>query len=360
MTQTISAQELFNGERWLSEVAIEINNGKVISIKKDGYDHNNAYPLVVPALIDLQIYGAYGKLLSEFPEAATIQKIYDYCLAGGVAYFQPTLATQSIDVILKCIDAVKFYKDAGDKGCIGLHIEGPWIHPGKKGAHQSSLIHAPSMEEVQKILDYGRGYITMITLAPEIVDEKIVALIANSGVVISAGHTDATYEQAMHAFDHHIPVATHLFNAMSPLQHRSPGVVGAVFNHKRVMSSLVADGYHVDFNVIKIAKKIMGERLFCITDAVTSTASGPYQHELVGNKYESAGTLSGSALTQLHSIHNLVNEVGIELGEAVKMCSVYPAQVMHKEGITGKIELNKNADLLCLSADQRLLKIFTA
>ena len=360
MTQTISAQELFTGDRWLSQVVVEMNNGKVESIKSEGYDHASAFALVVPALIDLQIYGAYGKLLSEFPEADTIQKIYDYCLAGGVAYFQPTLATQSVEVILKCIDAVKSYKDNGGKGCIGLHIEGPWIHPGKKGAHQSDLIHAPTMDEVQKILEYGKGYISMITLAPEMVDEKIVDYIASAGVIISAGHTDATYEQATKAFDSNITVATHLFNAMSPLQHRSPGVVGAIFNHKKVMSSLVADGYHVDFNAIKIAKKIMGERLFCITDAVTTTSSGPYKHELIGNKYESAGTLSGSALTQLQSIHNLVDEVGIELGEAIKMCSLYPAQVMHQEGISGKIEINKNADLLCLSADRRLLKIVTA
>lgn len=360
MTQSISAQKLFTGDQWLSEVVVKMNHGKVESIQKEGYDHSNAFVLVFPALIDLQIYGAYGKLLSEFPEADTIQKIYDYCLAGGTSYFQPTVATNSIEVILKCIDAVRTYKDKGGKGCIGLHLEGPWIHPSKKGAHQSSFIHAPTMEEVKKIIEYGKGYISMITLAPEIVEEKIVDYIASAGVIVSAGHTDATYEQATRAFDSNITVGTHLYNAMSPLQHRAPGVVGAIFNHTKVRCSLIVDGYHVDYNAIKIAKKIMGERLFCITDAVTTTSSGPYQHELIGNKYESAGTLSGSALTQLESIHNLVEEVGVELGEAIKMCSVYPAQVMHQEGMNGKIEINKNADLLCLSADRRLLKIVTA
>lgn len=359
MTQTISAHALFTGDQWLSNVVVVINNGKVESITSEDYDHANAVALVIPALIDLQIYGAFGKLLSEFPEADTIQKIYDYCLAGGATYFQPTVATHSIEVILKCIDAVKAYKDKGGKGCIGLHLEGPWIHPSKKGAHQSSFIRAPNMEEVQKILDYGKGYISMITLAPEMVEEKIVDYIASAGVIVSAGHTDATYEQATQAFNSNITVATHLYNAMSPLQHRSPGVVGAIFNHSKVMCSLIVDGYHVDYNAIKIAKKIMGERLFCITDAVTTTSTGPYQHELIGNKYESAGTLSGSALTQLQSIHNLVEEAGIELGEAIKMCSVYPAQVMHQEDISGKIEINKNANLLCLSADRRLLKIVT-
>jgi len=137
-------------------------------------------------------------------------------------------------------------------------------------------------------------------------------------------------------------------------------VVGALFNHPIAKCSLVADGYHVDFSAIQIAKKIMGDRLFCITDAVTTTSSGFYQHQLVGDKYESAGTLSGSALTQLKSVNNLVEQAGIDVGEAVKMCSLYPAQVMQQKGISGKIEVNENADLLCLSADRQLLKMYIA
>jgi N-acetylglucosamine-6-phosphate deacetylase len=126
-----------------------------------------------------------------------------------------------------------------------------------------------------------------------------------------------------------------------------------------VSCSLVADGFHVDFNAIKIAKKIMGERLFCITDAVTATNSGIYQHQMAGDKYESAGVLSGSSLTQLKSVNNLVNEVGIDLGEAVRMCSLYPARVMKRPEITGKIAVNENADLLCLTADRHLINLIT-
>ena len=137
-------------------------------------------------------------------------------------------------------------------------------------------------------------------------------------------------------------------------------MVGALFNHKTAMSSLVCDGYHVDFAAIKIAKQIMGERLFCITDAVTTTATGLYQHQLVGDKYESKGILSGSALTQLKSIKNLVSQVGIDLGEAIRMCSVYPAKVMNHKGILGTIEVGGKADLLCLSADHQLIKMWVA
>ena len=359
MQQILSVQELFTGEHWISEAVIVIENGKVTDIKKEGYDHKNAMPLIVPALIDLQIYGADEKLLSEFPTADTIQKIYNYCLASGTAYFQPTLATQSWEIIYKCIDAVRDYKASGGKGCIGLHIEGPWINSLKKGAHATEYIHQPTLKEAQDLLDYGKDHISMITLAPEIVDASIIHLLENNGIVVSAGHSDATYEQATHAFNNDITVATHLYNAMSALQHRAPGMVGAIFNHNKVSCSLVADGFHVDFNAIKIAKKIMGERLFCITDAVTATNSGIYQHQMAGDKYESAGVLSGSSLTQLKSVNNLVNEVGIDLGEAVRMCSLYPARVMKHAEIKGMITVNENADLLCLTADRRLINLIT-
>jgi N-acetylglucosamine-6-phosphate deacetylase len=147
---------------------------------------------------------------------------------------------------------------------------------------------------------------------------------------------------------------------MSSLQHRAPGMVGALFNHPTAMCSLVPDGYHVDFAAIKIAKKMMGDRLFCITDAVTTASTGIYQHTLVGDKYESHGVLSGSALTQLKSVKNLVDNVGIELGEAIRMCSVYPAKVMNHDTIKGSIEIGGKADLACLEVDLSLIKMMVA
>jgi N-acetylglucosamine-6-phosphate deacetylase len=260
-----------------------------------------------------------------------------------------------MDIIYASIEAVKAYKAAGGKGCIGLHLEGPWIHTSKKGAHDASVIHMPDIKEVESILAYGKGVISMITLAPEICTPAIIKTIQDAGIVISAGHTNATYETAMQFFNDGIPVATHLFNAMSSFQHRAPGVVGALFDHPTAMSSIIADGYHVDYAAIRIAKKIMGDRLFCITDAVTTTNTGLYQHTLVGDKYESAGILSGSALTQLKSIQNLVDHVGLPLDEAIRMCSVYPAKVMQNKNITGTLEINKKANLLCLAADFTIL-----
>jgi N-acetylglucosamine-6-phosphate deacetylase len=286
--------------------------------------------------------------------------MYQHCLAGGSAYFQPTIATQTKEVSYKAIDAVRDYITGGGKGCIGLHLEGPWINMEKRGAHDASLVRKSSVLEAVGLVDYGKGWISMITLAPEICTPDIINYFSSNGIVVSAGHSDADYETATQFLNTNISVATHLYNAMSPFHHRAPGLVGALFNHKKAMSSIIVDGYHVDYAAVKVAKKLMGERLFCITDAVTSTSTGPYQHTLVGDKYESAGTLSGSALTQIKSMNNLVNEVGVELGEAINMCSLYPARVMQKENITGTIELNKKADLLCLNTDRQFLKIFVS
>jgi N-acetylglucosamine-6-phosphate deacetylase len=357
---SLSVQKLFTGKDWMKEVVVEIENGIIKNISTEGYDTNNAMPIVIPALIDLQIYGAENKLLSEFPDADTIEKTYRYCLKGGAAYFQPTIASQTNDIILKAIDAVRTYKASGGKGCMGLHIEGPWINVEKKGAHQAEIIHAPSYEEVKSIIEYGKDCIGMITIAPEVVDQKIIDLIQENNIVISAGHTNASYELANSFLDKGITVGTHLYNAMSSLQHRAPGMVGALFNHPTAMCSLVPDGYHVDFAAIKIAKKMMGDRLFCITDAVTTASTGMYQHTLVGDKYESHGVLSGSALTQLKSVKNLVNNVGIELGEAIRMCSVYPAKVMNHDDIKGSIEIGGKADLACLEVDLSLIKMMVA
>jgi N-acetylglucosamine-6-phosphate deacetylase len=358
--QYISAHKIYTGKRWYENATLVIKNDTVNSIIPNNSLTNQpitVYPYIIPSLIDLQIYGAGGQLLSMHPNKEAIRLLYEYCFQGGAKWFQPTVATNSNQVIRACVDAVRAYQATGGKGCIGLHVEGPWINNTKRGAHLTEFIHEPSMNEVKELLEYGKGIITMITLAPEICNKAILDLIHSYGVVVSAGHSDASYEVAMNAFDGGIKTATHLFNAMSPLQHRAPGMVGAIFNHPTLMCSIVPDGYHVDFAAIQIAKKQLGNRLFAITDAVTNTTDGPYPHQLNGDKYEANGILSGSALTMLKSLQNLVHKIGIELGEAINMCSLYPAQVMAINHISGIIEPGHAADYVCLNNDLELLNI---
>jgi N-acetylglucosamine-6-phosphate deacetylase len=199
----------------------------------------------------------------------------------------------------------------------------------------------------------------MITLAPEVCTAEQVKKIQANGIVVSAGHSNATYSQATTAFNNGIRTATHLFNAMSGLQHREPGMVGALFDHPAACCSIIPDGYHVDFAAIRIAKKIMGERLFAITDAVTDTATGPYPHLLAGDKYEAGGILSGSAIRMNDALLNLMHKAGIEADEAFRMVSTYPANVMGFGNRKGRIEKGFDADLVALEEDYTVITTIT-
>jgi len=340
-TKIYIAKKLFTGTGWLYHQALVVKEDMIVDMLPasdiEVPPGQIIYRKIIPSFIDLQIYGAHKKLFAVYPEADSLYKLYDYCSKGGALHFMPTVATNTGEVFYRCIDAVKKYREQGGKGCLGLHIEGPWINPVKRGAHIESLIHTPSIEEVKELLAYGKGVIRMITLAPEICSDEVIELIQSYDIIISAGHSNATYHQAMRGFEKGIGAVTHLYNAMSPLQHREPGLVGATFNHHSVMASIIPDGYHVDFAAVKIAKRQLKERLFVITDAVTTTDNGPYPHRPAGDKYESNGILSGSALTMIKAVKNLVEYCDIEMDEAIRMCSLYPAKVLGMDHQLGKI-----------------------
>lgn len=358
----IAADKVFTGKEWLNDFSLVSENNQIlelvptVSLSKEEQLDTVVHPYIVPAFIDIQIYGAGGKLFSVYPETDALYRLQEYCRTGGAFHFAPTVATNTKEVFFKAIDAVKEYWQQGGTGCLGLHLEGPWMNPVKRGAHIEAFIHSPSMPEVKELLDYGAGIIKIITLAPEVCSEEIIRYIQSRGIVVSAGHSNASYATATAAFDNGITTATHLFNAMSALQHREPGMVGAIFNHPTVKSSIVPDGYHVDFAAIRIAKTMMKERLFVITDAVTEAADGPYQHYKKGDKFESNGILSGSALTMIKSVKNLIQYCDIELGEAIRMCSLYPAQVLGLQGL-GAIEKGKEANFILLDQELNIIKM---
>ena len=353
MLTAYSADKIFTGQEWINNSAVIIENNCIADIitltdLPASIALIQHAPIIAPALIDIQIYGAASKLLSVDPSVDTLYKMKTYCNNGGAKYFLPTIATNTIDVFKKGIDAMHEYWKSGGEGIPGLHIEGPWLNKIKRGAHIENLIHAPEMEEVKELLEYGKGAIKMITLAPEVCSKEIIDLIKSYDIIVSAGHSNAPYNVANDFFKY-IHRVTHLFNAMSSLHHREPGLPAAVMLHSEVMVSIVADGYHVDFAMIRLAKKLMGERLFLITDAVTETKEGPYPHELKGDKYESNGILSGSALTMMKAVKNCAEHCEIPLDEALRMASLYPAKVLGIDHETGRIEKGYKADLLLMN-----------
>jgi N-acetylglucosamine-6-phosphate deacetylase len=363
--QIISAEKIFTGTEWLIEHAIILKNKKVDRVVSRSELHSSqgvkhfANCFIVPAFIDAQVYGSVKKLLAVYPQAQTLQLMYDQFIKEGTCLFLPTLATNTIDVFKKSIDAVRTYWDENGKGVYGLHLEGPWLNEIKRGAHVKELIHSPTVEEVKELLEYGKGIIKMITIAPEVCSDEVIDLILSYNIILSAGHSNASYDEAMHGFNKGITTVTHLYNAMSPLQHRSPGLVGATFNSKAA-SSIIPDGHHVDFAAVSIAKEIMGDRLFAITDAVTETNEGPYQHQLAGDKYECNGVLSGSALSMHKAFKNLVKYACIELGEALRMCSLYPAQVLRCDDQYGKIVPQAAGQFLVLNKQLEIAEVITS
>lgn len=346
MKKAITNTILCTGKEMLSGKALLINNQRISAVVNADeipgdytlYDGKGHY--LSPGFIDLQIYGAGGYLFSAHPSIEAIEATKKYCMQGGANHFLLTLATNSAEVVRRGISVARQYITEGGRGLLGLHLEGPWINPEKRGAHLLEYIHPPTLHEVKKQVEDARGIVKMITLAPERVSEEIIDYLHQQGIVVSAGHSNATYEEALKSFEK-IKTVTHLFNAMSPMQSREPGMVGAVYNHPSVYASIVADGVHVHFAAVRVSKKLMGERLFLITDAVTETPEAPYRHVFKKDRYVMPeGTLSGSVLTMMQAVKNCVREAGIELQEALRMATLYPARVLGMEDRTGLIEKN--------------------
>ncbi|HVM87398.1 MAG TPA: N-acetylglucosamine-6-phosphate deacetylase [Puia sp.] len=354
------ADKIFTGAEILTGSAVLVKDDEVTGIVSSSaipqrYNIKNlGNRLLAPAFIDLQIYGGNGKLFSSDLTTDALEATYEYCIGGGCSRFMITMATNSIEKFLVGIEKVREYWSKGGKGLLGLHLEGPYLNPAKKGAHIAKYIKKPTVDEVSMLLQKGKNVIKIMTLAPEQCDGQIIEMLIKNNILVSAGHSNATYAEAITGFRLGIPVATHLFNAMSPLLGREPGMVGAIYD-SGVMSSVVCDGIHVDFASIRISKKMMKEKLFFITDAVAEVRHGEYQHLFNKDRYTLPdGTLSGSSLTMLQAVKNGINNVGIELAEVLRMASLYPAKLLHLEKKYGVIAVGSKADFAVLDENLNL------
>jgi N-acetylglucosamine-6-phosphate deacetylase len=348
---------VFTGKEKISGKALLIENDiikglqEIESIPVDAkrVDCNDCF--IAPGLIDLQIYGGGGYLFSNKPSATALKSMADSLVNSGTTGFFLTLATNSMEIFR---EAIKVVKENRHPAVMGLHFEGPYLNQVKRGAHIIQYIKRPEKKEVEELLKEADGVLKMITLAPEMCDPEILKLLKDNGVVISAGHSNATFDEAVQVFENGITTATHLFNAMSSFHHRNTGLPGAIFLSKNVFASIIADGIHVDFNTLTISKKLMNERLFLITDAVEEVKEGAYVHVKQKDRFTLPdGTLSGSCLTLLQAVKNCVEKVGIPLDEALRMASTYPAQLIKAPDL-GKIEPGFKANLVAFSKDYRV------
>ncbi|RLJ71854.1 N-acetylglucosamine-6-phosphate deacetylase [Pedobacter alluvionis] len=356
MPKVISNTSYFQGNDLKKNQDIIID-GDIISAIKESDHKETSHSIVVPGFIDLQIYGAGDRLFSAEPSIESLSIIEDDLLKKGTTGFLACMATNSPEVFNECIKVAKAHRSIA-RNCLGLHLEGPFLNPKRLGAHVPAFVRKASLNEIKKLIDFGDGVIKLMTIAPEIQDDEVIQYLLDQGVVVSLGHSNATFEEATAAYNKGIQTTTHLFNAMSPIHHRESGIPTAVFSHAKAMASIIADGQHVDFEVVKFAQKLLKERLFLITDAVTACSTGPYQHIQKGNKYVMPdGTLSGSSLTMLKAVKNCVTHCGISLNDAIKMGTSYPAKLIGIENLTANIAAGEQANLVVLDDALNLKEI---
>ena len=365
--------ELFIGNKFYTGKVLIIDGERIVDIipqeelittygNIETIDAENAY--VTPGFIDLQLNGCGGVLFNDDISLETLDTMHKTNLKYGCTSFTPTLITTGDENIEKALELVKGIENNGKYGVVGLHIEGPYISLQKKGIHNPKFIRKADEAMIDKMIEAGKENVRIVTLAPENTDKKIISKLNAAGIHVAVGHSNASYEQVKEKEGFGITLATHLYNGMSSFNHREPGVVGAVFDSD-IKAGVIADGFHCHYSAIKSAIKVMGERLYLVTDAVSPVGTDMEYFYFEGNKvfykdgkcFGEDGTLGGSALTMDAGVRNLVKYCDITLEEAVRMATLYPAKAVNIDNEYGKLQPGCFADIVFLDKHLRLKKV---
>ena len=304
-----------------------------------------------PGFIDLQINGCGGVMFNGDISEQTLEIMQSANLKSGTTSYLPTLITSSNDDMKKALSVARQFMHKKSNEVLGLHLEGPFLSLAKKGIHRAEFVRQPEQKMVDLICA-SADVVTTITVAPENVSSDVIKQFIKAGINVSIGHSNATYEQAKLAIDSGATMATHLFNAMSSIAGREPGMLGAIYDHN-LYAGIIVDGFHVSYPNIRISKRLLGDKLMLVTDATAPVNADIDQFDFVGTSvyYKEGkcigkdGTLGGSALTMIDAIKNSVHHVGIELVEAVRMATLYPARAIAVDHKLGSIGLGKIANL---------------
>lgn len=320
---------------------------------------------ITPGFIDLQLNGCGGAMFNDAIAPTTLDIMHQTNLKSGTTSFLPTLITTSDTDMQTALAMVSEYQRQQRDRVLGLHLEGPYLNLSRKGIHNGDYIRPADRPMLQKIAAAGRETVKLVTLAPEIVEPQDIRLLAEQGILVAAGHSDATYEQAIAGFDAGIGMATHLFNAMSPWQGRKPGLVGAVLARQEIYAGIIADGYHVHFASIHLAHQLKRDKLVLVTDATPPVGTamdsfiigGQQVFYREGRCISADGTLGGSALTMIEAVRNCVTSIHLPLSEALRMASLYPAQAIAVDHELGRIAPGYVANLAILNSELQVVAI---
>jgi N-acetylglucosamine-6-phosphate deacetylase len=361
--EALVAPRLFNGEIFLDHHALLIEGGRIAAVVPRAEVPSHAAittlpsGLLAPGFIDAQVNGGGGRLFNETPDLATLEAIAVAHSKHGTTALLPTYITDKREGMRRAIEAAHAAIAASVAGIAGIHLEGPYLSVARKGAHDPALIRPLTDEDVDLILGCDIETI-LLTVAPENAPNRLIRRLADGGVIVSLGHSDADYETAMAAADAGATGITHLFNAMSPLQNRAPGLTGAALDHGELWAGVIADGHHVHRGTLSLAlraKRAPG-RLFLVSDAMPTAGDTNDVFYLNGRKVirrDGAltledGTLAGSDLVMDQAVRWSADNLGLGLGEVLRMASLYPAQFLKLDGNRGRLAPGFRADVVHL------------
>ncbi|MDH3275378.1 MAG: N-acetylglucosamine-6-phosphate deacetylase [Gammaproteobacteria bacterium] len=369
MTQRITNCRLFDGEQVLDDRDVVFAGGVVTDVvatsdaNASGCElHDLGGNLLAPGLIDLQVNGGGGVLFNDAPTVASLRAIAAAHRSFGTTAFLPTLITDSDTVMGEAVAAVAEAMRERVPGIIGIHLEGPYLNPRYKGVHDAARMRDFDAGSMARITSLSEGC-TLLTVAPEMVPVENIAQLKEKGVVVFGGHSAATYEETRRALDAGLSGFTHLFNAMSPLTSREPGMVGAALEDKDSYVGIIADGYHVHPATvgITVAAKQTGKTVL-VTDAMPSVGSETKSFDLFGATIRAEGgrcvtadgTLAGSDIGLITAVKNACRFAGIDQFEALRMASTYAADAIGLADRMGYIRPGYRANFIELDASMQV------
>ena len=363
MIALVNARVL-HGEGFQSGLAVLVRDGRIQDLLPDDdarlnrvQKHDLGGEYLVPGFIDCQVNGGGGMLFNDAPYVDTIRRIGAAHSRFGTTGFLPTLISDDRCVMRSAVSAVDAAIAAGVPGVLGIHLEGPYLAPARRGIHDAAKFQIPGADDIELLTSLSRGKV-LVTIAPERVPDAIVRKLHASGVLIAAGHTAADYDEMVRALAAGVRGFTHLFNAMSPLHSREPGAVGAALENRDSWCGIIADGQHVHPATLRVALAAKPHgKVFLVTDAMPPVGSDQTTFTLNGETItcndgrcvNAQGTLAGSALDMASAVRNTVAQLRVDLAEAARMASTYPAAFLDIAATHGQIAKGYVADFVVLN-----------
>jgi N-acetylglucosamine-6-phosphate deacetylase len=369
---TMAAPQLFDGTAMRGPALITISCGLIerVSLGEAPSRGITALPadaILAPGFIDIQVNGGGGVLLNDEPSEAGVRRIVEAHRKGGTTGCLPTLITDRTDVIERL--AAVAPASLQIPGVLGFHLEGPALNKARKGIHLESEIRVPNERDLAAIKSFGRCGHSMATLAPECVPTSLIDDLIGAGLRVSAGHSEATATQIKRAADRGVTGVTHLFNAMSQLSSRDPGVVGAALDDERLFAGIICDGLHVDPISLRVAVRCKGrDGLMLVSDAMPLVGTDQRHFLLQGRRIllqddrltGPDGTLAGAHLTMMQAVRNAVALLGVAVTDALRMASRTPAIFLGLESQLGAIAPGYRADLIAFSSKFEVIETWIA